>query len=114
MGRAIATPTSTATLRSIRSLPALSPLDAAGVEVAIGLARPAELELVLSKAEWKAPACVPIPVRHLRVGLQVRVARSKRAAQCPRNKIKPEPAAPLRVRLTTTARAPADDTPIAR
>ena len=71
MGRAAAgVGGSAATLQSIRALPSLAPLSTAGIAVEIR-ALPAELELVLSKGEWKAPAVASIPLRHLRAGMQV-------------------------------------------
>ena len=62
------------TLRSIRALPSLDPLSTAGVELVLN-ALPAELELVLSKHGWKAPASAHIPTRHLCVGTQMKRTR---------------------------------------
>ena len=70
----------TAKLTSIRALPSLSALSTAGVSCEVA-ALSSEVEVLLSKAEWKAPAKASIPTRYLRVGPQDVTLRVPRLGQ---------------------------------
>ena len=82
MGRppAAATAASTCQLRTIRALPSLELLSHAGVSIDL-TTLPTELELTLSKSEWKSDATASIPTRHLRAGLQDVTLRVPRLGQ---------------------------------
>ena len=73
MGRAPGSPNtprsdnSRGALRSISALPSLRELAIDGVSCEINQTAQ-EMEVVLSKTDWKAPATAAIPLRYLRAG----------------------------------------------